>query len=122
MKAEAIRLVSNAKNSGAGILLPKSAKTPTATGLVVKKPTQTQVSQLNKELGTAADALDTTKLYTLDALSGRLAGITFTTKALTAAVLLPAAAKGGSRTLTIVQEDQAGNVAGGSTFAVRASG
>ena len=43
-------------------------------------------------------------------------------KPVTVAVLLPAAVKGSNPTLTIVQEDPAGNVAGGSTFVVRASG
>jgi photosystem II stability/assembly factor-like uncharacterized protein len=122
LKTQAIRLLTSVKSSGVGIMLPKSAKTAKATGLVAKPSTKTMVSQVKKELGAAADALDTTKLYTLDSPGGRIEGLKLSTKPVTVAVLLPAVAKGSNATLTIVQEDPAGNVAGGSTFVVRASG
>ena len=77
---------------------------------------------MRKELGAAADALDTTKLYTLDSPDGRIEGLKLSAKPVTVAVLLPAVAKGSNATLTIVQEDPAGTVAGGLTFVVRASG
>jgi photosystem II stability/assembly factor-like uncharacterized protein len=121
VKVTAIRLFSNIKNSGAGLLLPKAAK-PNTSGLVVRKPTQASLKQMKTDLGKAADALDTTRLYALEGLTGRLENIKFPANGFTAAVLLPQAANGSSRTLTIVQEDQAGNIGGGSTFAVRASG
>ena len=122
LKTQAIRLLTNVKSSGVGLLLPKSAKAAKATGLVASATTKTMVAQAKKELGAAADGLDTTKLYTLDASGGRIEGLGLSTKPLTVAVLLPAAAKGSNPTLTIVQEDRAGNVAGGSTFVVRATG
>jgi len=122
MTANAIRLLTGTRNSNAGVLLPKSAKTPTTSGLVVKAPTQAQLTDLKRTLdGKVVAALDTTKFYSLaEGQSGRLESVTFAAKGSTGAVLLPSAVKGATRMLTIVQEDQAGTVAGGSTFIVRA--
>ena len=118
----AIRLVASVRASNAGILLPRSLA-PGLTGLVEKRPTQAQVRALKETLEReVVAALDTNRIYSLsEGLSGRLDGLTFTRTGFTAAVLLPAAARGASRTLTILQEDAAGAVGGGSTFVVRGS-
>ena len=118
----AIRLVASVRASNAGILLPRSLA-PRLTGLVLKTPTQAQVRALKETLDReVVAALDTNRIYSLtEGLSGRLDGLTFTRSGFTAAVLLPAAARGASRTLTILQEDVAGAVGGGSTFVVRGS-
>lgn len=72
---------------------------------------------LDREVGAT---LDTNRMYALtEGLSGRLDGLTFTRTGFTAAVRLPAAARGATRTLTILQEDAAGAIGGGSTFVVR---
>ena len=105
----AIRLLSNVRASNAAIVLPRSMA-PRLTGLVEKTPTQAQVRALKETLDRDLVAkLDTNKLYMLaDGQSGRLDGLTFTRTGFTAAVLLPAAARGAARTVTIVQEDEAG--------------
>jgi hypothetical protein len=122
MAVNAIRLLSGVRNSNAGVLLPKSAKASKPSGLTMKVPTQAQLTDLKRALGdSVVAALDTTKLYSLsEGQSGRIESLTFSAKGSTGAVLLPAAIKGTTRTLTIVQEDQTGTVAGGSTFVVRA--
>jgi hypothetical protein len=116
----AIRLVANVRTSNAGIVLPRSLR-PALAGLVEKTPTQAQVRVLKETLDReVVAALDTNRMYALsEGLSGRLDGLTFTRTGFTAAVLLPAAARGASRTLTILQEDATGSVGGGSTFVVR---
>ncbi|HEY7475736.1 MAG TPA: hypothetical protein VH679_12035 [Vicinamibacterales bacterium] len=117
---KSIRVISSQRASNAAILLPKSVR-PRLTGLVEKSPTQAQLRALKETLDSRlVAALDTTRLYTLaDGESGRLDAVPFTPKGFTAAVLLPAAARGAVRALTIVQEDEAGAVGGGSTFVVR---
>jgi len=91
--------------------------------LVQKRPTQAELRALRDTLGKKlVAALDTTRLYSLsEGESGRLEGLRFTAAGFTAAVLLPAAARDATWTLTIAQEDEARTVGGGSTFVVRAS-
>ena len=119
----AIRLFSNVRASNAGLLLPRSAGRPRLTGLVQKRPTQAELRALRDTLGRKlVAALDTTRLYSLsEGESGRLEGLRFRAAGFTAAVLLPAAARDATWTLTIAQEDEARTVGGGSTFVVRAS-